>query len=95
MAEAFAAVAWVHEHDRHAGGAVQQPPSFARAAATKNVSVGGAVGETGKRRAPNVFQGAGKMKCCRLGACRKDVSGRVGGLRPLHRDACWVPKATP
>ena len=64
MEDGFAAVAWVmNEHAARAGGAVQQPPSFARAAARKNVSLGGAVGERGKKRAPNVFQGAGRMKC--------------------------------
>ena len=57
MAEAFAAVEWVHEHGRHVGGAVQQPPSLALAKATKNVSGVGAMGETGKRRAKTCFKG--------------------------------------
>jgi hypothetical protein len=61
--EAMNAVAWVMSHLNCPGRtAGQQPPSTAQAAASKNVSLGGAVGESGKKRAQNVFQGAGKMK---------------------------------
>ena len=58
MPKVVAAVAWV---SRHAAGAVQQSPS-SEGAAANNVSLGGAVREGGKKRAPNVFQGAGKLK---------------------------------
>jgi hypothetical protein len=63
MPEALAAVAWVHDHaDIHAER-VQQPPSLARATATKNVSGVRARGDARKQRANNVFQRTGRLKC--------------------------------
>ena len=87
MGEAFAAVEWVHEHDRHAGGAVQQPPSLARAAATKNVSGVGAMGETGKRRAKNMFQGAGRIKSTDWARALKTCQDEWEGCVPLASPA--------
>ena len=95
MEEAFAAVAWVTTHGARAGGAVQQPPSFARAAATKNVSVGGAMGETGKRRAKNVFQGAGKIKCTDWARAVKTCQDEWEGCVPCSGLPAGFPKDRP
>ena len=92
MEEAFAAVAWVTSHDAPARGAVQQSPSSARAAATKNVSLGGAVGERGKKRAPNVFQGAGKMKCADWARAVKKCQDEWEGCVPCTTLPAGFPK---
>ena len=95
MAEAFAAVAWVHEHDRVAGGAVQLPPSFVRAAATKNVSGVGAMGETGKRRAKNMFQGAGRIKSTDWARALKTCQDEWEGCVPCTGMPAGFPKLHP
>ena len=61
MENVMAAVAWVMAHAGPARTAGQQPPSSA-AAAARNLSVAGAGQEKGMKRAPNVFQRAGKLK---------------------------------
>ena len=95
MEDIYAAVAWVTSHDDRATGAVQQSPSSARAAATKNVSLGGAVVERVKKRARNVFQGAGKMKCADWARAVKKCQDEWEGCVPCTTLPDGFPQARP
>jgi hypothetical protein len=94
--EALNAVAWVMSHlDCSGRTAGQQPPSSARAAASNNVSLGGAAGESVKKRAPNVFQGAGRLKCTDWVAAVRTCQDECEECVPWTTLPRGFPKARP